>query len=398
MARSAGKKTTSTKKTTVADEQKYLCHYCLKEKKKSDFYMSTDPLVLSGVTSICKECTKKIALNWDERRQEYGICTKASIQEALERLDKPYIESLYNSSYLEWADPTNKLKRTTVWDAYIKNVGLKNYKGMRWRDSDIYDVYVEKAKQAAKVELDKEDRLPDAYLPEVNEEYKTNRRDVIRMTGYDPFANYPIEEDKPMLYAQVVSFIDEETKNDGMKMNAVIQIVKSFNQISKINDAIDELSSDTMKLNNNNGTIKQLADTVSKLLSGANALAKDNGISVNFNNSKSKGQNTLTGKMKELDLIGFRDAKINMYDIDYCAGMQQVANISCKAQVDQIGFDENVMNEISNIRRELVDSLQKERDKAVERARLLLVENKDLKEFLKDKGLIDEFGKVIDNE
>jgi hypothetical protein len=398
MARSAGKKTTSTKKTTVVDEQKYLCHYCLKEKKKSDFYMSTDPLVLSGITSICKDCTKKIALNWDERRQEYGTCTKASIQEALERLDKPYIESLYNSSYLEWANPNAKNQKTTVWDAYIKNVGLKNYKGMRWRDSDVYDVYVEKAKQAAKIELDKEDKLPDAYLPEVNEEYKTNRRDVIRMTGYDPFANYPIEEDKPMLYAQVVSFIDEETKNDGMKMNAVIQIVKSFNQISKINDAIDELSSDTMKLNNNNGTIKQLADTVSKLLSGANALAKDNGISVNFNNSKSKGQNTLTGKMKELDLIGFRDAKINMYDIDYCAGMQQVANISCKAQVDQIGFDENVMNEISNIRRELVDSLQKERDKAVERARLLLVENKDLKEFLKDKGLIDEFGKVIDGE
>ena len=397
MARSAGKKTTSTKKT-AADEQKYLCHYCNKEKRKSEFYMSTDPLVLTGITSICKDCTKKIALNWDERRQEYGTCTKASIQEALERLDKPYIESLYNSSYLEWANPNTKNPRTTVWDAYIKNVGLKNYKGMRWRDSDIYDVYVEKAKQAAKIELDKEDKLPDAYLPEVNEEYKTNRRDVIRLTGYDPFANYPIEEDKPMLYAQIVSFIDEETKNDGMKMNAVIQIVKSFNQISKINDAIDELSSDTMKLNNNNGTIKQLADTVSKLLSGANALAKDNGIAVNFNNSKSKGQNTLTGKMKELDLIGFRDAKINMYDIDYCAGMQQVANISCKAQVDQIGFDENVMNEISNIRRELVDTLQKERDKAVERARLLLVENKDLKEFLRDKGLIDEFGKVIDRE
>jgi hypothetical protein len=78
--------------------------------------------------------------------------------------------------------------------------------------------------------------------------------------------------------------------------------------------------------------------------------------------------------------------------------MQQVAEISARAQVDQIGFDENVMLEISNIRRELVDDLQKQRDKAVERARLLLVENKDLKEFLKDKGLIDEFGKVIDDE
>ena len=101
--------------------------------------------------------------------------------------------------------------------------------------------------------------------------------------------------------------------------------------------------------------------------------------------------------MKELDLIGFRDAKINMYDIDYCKGMQQVAEISAKAQVNQIGFDENVMVEIGNIRRELVDELQKKADKAEERARILLVENKDLKEFLKDKGLIDETGRVIEN-
>ena len=78
--------------------------------------------------------------------------------------------------------------------------------------------------------------------------------------------------------------------------------------------------------------------------------------------------------------------------------MQQVAEISSKAQVDQIGFDENVMNEISNIRRELVDKLQKERDKAVEKARVLMVENKDLKDFMFEKGLIDENGQVISDE
>jgi hypothetical protein len=77
--------------------------------------------------------------------------------------------------------------------------------------------------------------------------------------------------------------------------------------------------------------------------------------------------------------------------------MQQVAEISAKAQVDQIGFDENILLEISNIRRELVEDLQKQRDKAVERARVLLVENKDLKEFLKEKDIIDEFGQVFDN-
>ena len=78
MARSAGKKTTTTKKSTTSDK-KYLCPYCNTNKKESDFYTSTDPLILTGRTPMCKDCAKKIALNWDERRQEYGTCTKASI-------------------------------------------------------------------------------------------------------------------------------------------------------------------------------------------------------------------------------------------------------------------------------------------------------------------------------
>lgn len=99
--------------------------------------------------------------------------------------------------------------------------------------------------------------------------------------------------------------------------------------------------------------------------------------------------------MKELNEIGFRDAKINMYDIDYCEGMRQVAELSAKAQIAQIGYDENVMTEIAMIRRELVDQLQKERDDAVEKYRILLVENRDLKDYLREKGLMDEQGMVM---
>lgn len=390
-------KSMSSRKKTMTSakepEVKYLCPYCNKEKSRSGFYVSTDPLVLTGLTTMCKECAEKIARRYDEKSGKFGDVTEASLKEALERLDKPFIYKLYESSYNEVHDDTLERPKTNLWSAYIKNVtSLKQYNTMRWRDGDLFkDVNGDGHRDA-------EEGLARSLTPEVLDEYKTNKRDIIRLVGYDPFANYPVEQDLPVLYAQLINFIDEETKNDGMKMNAVIQIVQSFNQIQKLNDAINELSADTKKLNANNGTIKQHADTISKLLSGANALAKDNGISLNYNNNKSKGQNTLTGKMKELDLIGFRDAKINMYDIDYCKGMQQVAEISAKAQVDQIGFDENVMSEINNIRRELVDDLQKQRDKAVERARVLLVENKDLKEFLREKGLIDEFGQVIDSE
>lgn len=392
MGRATTKSTITKKSMTTSQEavsEKYLCYCCGNKKARSNFYTSTDPFNSVGVTPYCKECLEKIARNYNNNYKEFGDVTKASLMAACERMDVPYLEKIWEASYNEVNDPSLKKPKTNIWAAYVKNIKLPNYNGLRWRDGDNFN---------GNVSDDEECKIASTMTPEVLDEYKTNKRDLIRLIGYDPFANYPVESDLPVLYAQIISFIDEETKNDGMKMNAVIQIVQAFNQIQKLNDAINELLADTKKLNSNNGTIKQHSDTISKLLSGANALAKDNGISVNFNNSKSKGQNTLTGKMKELDLIGFRDAKINMYDIDYCKGMQQVAEISAKAQVDQIGFDENVMNEISNIRRELVDDLQKQRDKSVERARRLLVENKDLKEFLKEKGLIDEFGRVIDDE
>ena len=378
---------------TKDPERKYLCPYCNKEKPRSGFYVSSDPLVLTGLTSICKECAEKIARGYNPTTGNFSDVTKQSLCAALERMDKPFIQKLYDSSYNEVHDESLVKKKTNLWAAYIKNVQMRQYAAMRWRDGDLFQ-----DNHSGDQKNNRDVSIEESLNPEVLDTYKTNKKDVIRMVGYDPFANYPVEQDLPVLYAQLTNFIDEETKNDGMKMNAVIQIVQAFNQIQKLNDAINELSSDVKKLNNNNGTIKQHADTISKLLSGANALAKDNGISVNFNNSKSKGQNTLTGKMKDLDLIGFRDAKINMYDIDYCKGMQQVAEISAKAQVDQIGFDENVMAEIGNIRRELVDELQKAKDKAEERARVLLVENKDLKDFLREKGLIDDLGRVIDDE
>ena len=381
------KKPMTTAKEAVAE--KFLCYCCGSEKKRSEFYKSSDPFNSVGVIPYCKDCLENIARNYNNNYKQFGDVTKASLMAACERADVPYLENLWESSCNEVSDPSLEKPKTNVWAAYIKNVKMPQYNGMRWRDGDLF--------KDGQIKSEVENKTPVVMTPEVLNEYKTNKKDIVRLIGYDPFANYPVEQDLPVLYAQLISFIDEETKNDGMKMNAVIQIVQAFNQIQKLNDAINELSADTTKLNSNNGTIKQHADTISKLLSGANALAKDNGISVNFNNSKSKGQNTLTGKMKDLDLIGFRDAKINMYDIDYCKGMQQVAAISAKAQVDQIGFDENVMLEINNIRRDLVEDLQKQRDKAVERARILLVENKDLKEFLKEKGLIDEFGQVIDN-
>ena len=75
--------------------------------------------------------------------------------------------------------------------------------------------------------------------------------------------------------------------------------------------------------------------------------------------------------------------------------MQQVAEISEEARHKQIGYDDSIASEIKDIKVELVEKLTKERDKAVEEARLLLLENKDLKDFLKEKNLMTPEGKVV---
>ncbi len=86
-AKKTGKKTSTQKNPKPKiEEPSYLCPYCNENKKKSEFYVSTDPLVLTGVTSMCKECAKKIAMNYNEKTGEYDGCTKISIQAALDRL------------------------------------------------------------------------------------------------------------------------------------------------------------------------------------------------------------------------------------------------------------------------------------------------------------------------
>lgn len=62
--------------------------------------------------------------------------------------------------------------------------------------------------------------------------------------------------------------------------------------------------------------------------------------------------------------------------------MRQVAELSEEARHKQIGYDDNIAQEIKDIKVELVEKLTKEKDAALESLRLLIVENMDLKATL----------------
>lgn len=368
------------------EKEKMSCYLCGQKHRPDAFYISTDPNAKSGKAPICKKCSYEIAMRKvPDTKDEYLGATKESAKMALEYLDKPFIDKLWDGAVGEANNTTVSNHKKSPWTSYIKTISsLSQYNTMRWKDGDGYKLVLNSNYKP------KDDETTENT--ELKEEYRQNKLDVINLIGYDPFLDYPLEEDKPLLYATLAGLVDSETKDDMMKLQAVIHIVKKLNQAEKLNKQIDAMLADPSN-EMNIAAIDKLSASSQKIMSIAQNLAKDNGIAVNFNNNKSKGANTLSGKIKELNTLGgsgMREAQINMFDINTCEGMLQVAEISAKARRDQIGYDENVLQEMKVISADLVDKYRRERDQAVERSRKLLVENMDLKEFLKEKKLINK--------
>lgn len=369
------------------------CPLCDKHKNiDKHFYQDSDPLLGGrGFSRICKECARKIALRVDANGIEHEP-TKESVQRALYYLNKPFLETVWNASIQESENIVTGKGKTNVWTSYIKNISMPNYVGMGYMDSDMFKEQI--------VYPDEKDISKDSkeeLSEDVMEMYKVNKRTVLRFLGYDPFENEPVSE-QPLLYSKLVGYFDESVKDDGLKLEAVIEIVQSFKDVKTINDAISQYKK---QLGSNPGvisTIKSLADTKQKMINSALALAKDNGISENNNNRKSKGAGTLTGIIKELQEMDLDGSEVNTFDYETNMAIEDIMTRNHQNQLKQLNPDENDWEKEVIHQKELLFNLQKERDNAVEFSRLLKKENKDLKDFLQEKGLINDKGQVIDED
>lgn len=358
---------------------------------QTKFYYDTDPM-LGGksFSRICRECARKIALRVDDNCEEHEP-TKESVQKALYYLNKPFLESVWNSSIQESENMVTGKGKENVWNSYIKNIQMKQYIGMGYMESDMFKEKIVYADEEPSQDIKEEELSED-----VIEMYKKNKRTVLRFLGYDPFENEPISE-QPILYSKLVGYFDESVKDDGLKLEAVIEIVQSFKDVKTINDTISQYKK---QLGSNPGvisTIKSLAETKQKMISSALALAKDNGISENNNNRKSKGAGTLTGIIKELQEMNLDGSEVNTFDYETNMAIEDIMTRNHQNQLKQLNPDENDWEKEVVHQKGLLFNLQKERDNAVEFSRLLKKENKDLKDFLFEKGLIDEKGQVIED-
>ena len=265
---------------------------------------------------------------------------------------------------------------------------MTQYKTMRWRDGDLFNTYVEDARQIADIEAAKSNNAQMlANSREVNEEFEKNKRDVIRLLGYDPFEGEKLE-DQPLLYSQLIGYLDVsgEGNDDMMRTSSAITIVRGFLQNAKIDDRLAKAMANS---NANTAEIKALLDSKQKLSSNISQLAEQSCLSLKHNKNASKGENTWTGKIKKLKELNLREAEVNGFDINTCRGMQQVLEMSDASIMKQLALDESEWSDMVAEQRESLIKIQNERDIYREINRILLRENIDLRDTLQENDLLD---------
>lgn len=353
------------------------CSKCQKDKfVDRDYYMSNSPRHADKRIGVCKQCV----LNELKVNEETDLLSEEyikKVQDILLEMNRPYIHSEWTSSVGEGKERSVDLTR--VFGFYLKNINL-NHRDKDWRDSEFAnEVEEEDYKKINSANKSKKNEENGLHL-ELNTQ---NEKDVLRLLGYDPF-EYESEGDRSNLFNKLVDYLDESTLEDGFKLSSVIEIVRTFNQIDKINAAISKNMSDMKNFSKNAGSITALINAKDKMYKSVLDIAKENGISVKHATNKSKGAGTLSGIMKQLQEYDIHEASVNLFDINTAEGIRQVADLSNKSIMQQLQFDENDYSTMLQEQRELLlDSIEKA-ERLEEENRLLKIELTERDENIKE--------------
>ena len=365
------------------------CYMCDTHKSRDKFYVSTDPLNKSGLTPICKDCAKKIALKIGKDKVEHEP-DKNSVIETMRYLNKPFLSKLWDASIQESENLASGKVRSNGYYSYVKNVAMGQYNTLTFKDSDILDNNTVEDKTSTDVTTEEE--LIESHVGlDTYDSFLKNKNDVIRLLSYDPFEKEDIA-DQPFLYSQLLGLLDssEDANEDMMRTSSAISIVRGFLQQSKIDDTISKLMCDISNIERNSATIKSLQESKGKITSVITSLAQDSCISLKHNKNAKKGENTWTGKIKKIKSLNLRSGEVNGFDIDTCRGMQQVQEISDASIMKQLALDESEWSDMVSEMRVVNTGLRKEKDAYQEINRILLRENLDLRDTLKENNLLNE--------
>lgn len=361
------------------------CYLCDSHKIKDSFYSSTDPMNKSGLTPICKECARKIALRVINGKEQGA--TKDSVRLALRYLNKPFLERVWDSSIQEVENLASGKVKSNVWAAYIRQISMPNYIGMTYFDSDGLTSN-ESNNESSSNDITADELVESHVGMDTYDSFLKNKNDVIRLLNYDPFEKEDVI-DQPFLYSQLLGLLDsgEDGNEDMMRTSSAISIVRGFLQLAKIDDNIAKLMSDINNIGTNSATIKSLQESKAKITSVITSLAQDSCISLKHNKNAKKGENTWTGKIKKIKELNLREGEVNGFDMETCKAMRQVMDLSNASIMKTLNLDESEWSDMVAEQRKMITDLQYKLDKYIEISRILLRENLDIKDYLRDNSV-----------
>ena len=83
------------------------------------------------------------------------------------------------------------------------------------------------------------------------------------------------------------------------------------------------------------------------------------------------------------------DLKVNGFDLNTCKGMRQVMDMSNASILKQLRLDESEYSDMIAEQREMIVKYQEDLENYKEISRILLRENLDLKDYLKENNMLN---------
>jgi hypothetical protein len=324
------------------------CVCCGKPKYEDYFYLNKSSFVFDGVYNrvpVCKDCLDSLY-----RRFSMQYDQVASAAAVIAIMDLPYIEAVVRTQI---EDGRFKIGN------YAKGQNLVAMKDKTFIDSIVTGAFFD-AKDKLKVDMEK------LWEPQD----KRNKKFVISKFGYDPFESFDYEDgDYRNAFNITAKYLEDESiLQDAHKMQSLITMVATIIQSNKIETLLTyqyrNIKPDINEIKTLTATKKDLQATISKL-------AEDNNISSKYQKENKSAQSHLTAKMKEMEDVGYWEAKPNMFDVRTSAAMRQVADLSHQSILEQLELTDSDYAAMVKEQREMIKNLQDDKDRLEEEVRNL---------------------------
>ena len=207
----------------------------------------------------------------------------------------------------------------------------------------------------------------DLSLLTMSDDDKKNRLQCIDILSYDPFLTDD-KDDRPQLYRDLASMLTDSMRKDVSKAKAALSIVRAYNNLEKYQRKINDIMQQGSVDDEAQKTLDQCIKIQKTLQDQINQTSEKNSFTVK--GLGSSGHGTLSDVLNQIGEKGIDEGVTNFYDIQTSKSIEEIANISFKAQLNQVALSKTDYADILSSQAKLVRSCQMKAASAMEALRL----------------------------